>query len=149
MLRRAALAMLGLILLALSGGCQEASRRGPPGERFSPMALSEAPAELRQWYDQMKAVPGLYVMNRGEETFLLLVAGWTEMGQQLELVAVQPGPGADELRVLAVLRGDGSSAKYPYLLLRAEERLASRYRARVSTPSGDVLELYAMRVESP
>jgi len=134
-----------LVLLLTLMGC----RSGEPKEgnqlEFTALTLDAAPAEVKQYYEEMRAVPGFFVLHREGEAYLLLMAGSVdEPGQSLTITDLRHVEG--DWRLLARLESGEGAAAYPYAVVRVKAPLEARFTARLVQLSGEVLELQGMLV---
>lgn len=132
--------LLATALVATSLGGRPAEM---PDSDFTPIALSSAPAELQQHYETAKGIPGLFVLRKEGQTYLLLLAGGaTEPGMGVEVIEVR---GTGSLwRVLATLEPGGANLEYPHALVQVRAPRDADFAARLSGPDGEVRELVGM-----
>ena len=141
--RRELLALaLVLLLVTAVAGCRAGARQPAFDGEFEAVVLSQAPADLQAHFERMKAVPGLTVLQRGDQTYLMLLAGRVdEPGMRVEVLDVQkPEKGSKEVRLLAILRPGGQD-DYPHAVLVLEGAQGLTFKARLATTGEQVLEL--------
>jgi hypothetical protein len=139
-----------LAALVLLAGCQAAQPPKPPTTDYRVVPLTDAPADVRTYYEQMKAIPGLYVFARGGQTYLLLIGGKLDQqpGMRVEVFDVQtPFNGPREVRILAALRPGQGATQYPYAVIQMDTAPGLTYRARLSADNGLVTELPGMSID--
>jgi hypothetical protein len=124
---------LALLVVLAAAGCQGASSSSL---RYEEIPLAEAPGQLQAKFQEMRAVPGLFVLENGGETYLLLTAGRSEVpGRVLELVDLRRMPNNPrEVRLIASLRPESNAGDYVSLALRVQAS-GLEYIARV--PAGE------------
>lgn len=134
--------LLGLILVACTGR-PAVTFTG----QFERVNLTESPAAVQAAFANLKALPGLYVLREGDQTYLLLLAGRAEQpGLDVAVLSLQKTSDT-EVRLLAVVgKGEGSAADYPHAVIRLRAPLNMRFKARLSANGGQVTELQGMEV---
>jgi hypothetical protein len=137
------LTALLLLLIAAVVGCAKDGEQ--PDAGFAEIALDAAPAELQGYYDETKAVPGLYALQKDGQTYLLLLAGTAaQPGMSVRVLDLrQAGNG---WRLLAAMEYGNDGITYPYAVLKLKASADADFKARLTGPSGEVLELRAMKV---
>lgn len=137
-----------LVALAMLAGCQAAQPEKRPVAEYQAVGLTEAPADLAAFYEQMKAVAGLYVLTRGDQTYLLLTGGKVEQpGMRVEVFDVQNQfGGSKQVRILAALRPGAGAGPYPFAVVQIPATKDATYIARLSQPDGQVVELTGMPI---
>lgn len=144
-----------LLMLALStavAGCQKAKTGGGvPPDDYRAVALAEAPATLKAYYERMKAVPGLVTFQQDGETYVLLMAGKVEeAGLAVEVVDVRrpPSGSGQPVRLMARLAESAAAGgRYPYALLALVGAENERFVARLATRGETVEELQGLPLE--
>ncbi|MFZ5822787.1 MAG: hypothetical protein ACOY94_00375 [Bacillota bacterium] len=136
------LSVLVLIIAVLTAGCQSGKRsKGPDGD-FTPLTLDAAPAELQGYYDETKAIPGLFVLQKKGQAYLLVMAGTApEADMRVEIVDIRKV--GQKWRVLATLEA-GGSGDYPYAVVQVEAPPGVDFSGRLTGPDGEVRELRAI-----
>lgn len=139
---------LGLVVvMALCfaiAGCRSSARPKEFTGEFQVVALQDAPAEIGAHYERMKAIPGLTVLEKGGNTYLLLAAGRVDQsGLAVEVLSVQvPAKGTrGPVRIIARLMPGGEPHVYPYTVLVLDGVSNLEFQARVATRSETVLDL--------
>lgn len=150
---RVAVLVLTLALIVVAG-CWKVGRAPTFTGEYELSGLAEAPQTLQAHYDQMKAVPGLAVLQHGGKTYLLLMAGRVQQpGMGVEVLTVQvPAKGSRSRDVAVSARlwptKGAEPSHYPYTLLVFEGTPAYRFSAGLGTADGRV-ELPATVLTDP
>ncbi|MFZ5813835.1 MAG: hypothetical protein ACOY93_00850 [Bacillota bacterium] len=132
-----------LLMAVMAGGCAGNQQSKRPEVDFTPVPLEEAPPELRQYYEQTRTVPGLFVLQKDGETYLLLMAGpVSEPGLAVRVAEIRRM--GKDWRVAAALLPDGEGAEYPCAVVRLKAPLNAAFKARLTGPEGEVMELRGM-----
>ncbi len=132
------------LLLVLAGCSQRGTGHGAETE-FEPLALDATPVEVQQYYEEMKAVPGFFVLHLQGQTYLLLMAGAAdEPGLMMTMTDLRKN--GDEYRLLARVAPHETGSEYPYAVARMKVPVDARFVARVTDPTGEVLDLQGMVV---
>lgn len=141
--RREFVATALLLLVVVMAGCRAGARQPAFDGQFEAVVLAEAPADLQAHYERMKAVPGLTVFQRGDQTYLMLLAGRVDQaGMRVEVLDVQkPDKGSKEVRLLAILRPGGGQEAYPHAVVVLDGAQGLTFKARLATTGEQVLEL--------
>ena len=136
------LSVLVLIIAVMTAGCLGAKRsKGPDGD-FTPLTLDAAPAELQAYYDETKAIPGLFVLQKEGQAYLLVMAGTApEAGMRVEIVDIRKV--GQKWRVLAALE-TGGSGDHPFAVVRLKAPAGVEFSGRLTGPDGEVRELRAI-----
>lgn len=118
---------------------------------FEVVGMEEAPPAVRQVHDRLHTAAGLYVVDDGAQTYLLLCAGRAdEVGlgvQVLEIARAEPG---GQARILATLQAmPEAQTDYPCGLMQVEGNRDVKYLARLSTREQGVLEFTGITVTDP
>lgn len=113
---------------------------------FTQVSVDEAPAVLQQVAAEVRGAPGLYVLNSGGVTYLLIMAGRTEEpGWSLQVLDMQL-PAGDEVRLLATLQPDPTGDQYPMAVIQFAETKGLKFKARLGMSDAPVLELRGVSV---
>lgn len=137
--------LLGLLLTVavLTAGCLGGQRLKRPEADFTPLTLDAAPAELRQYYDETKAIPGLFVLKKGGLTYLLVMAGTApEPDMSVEVIDIRRA--GQTWRVLATLETGQGGTDYPFAIVQVKAPLDTDFKARLTGPDGEIRELPGM-----
>lgn len=133
---------LVLFVAVLAAGCLGGKGSKAPDGDFTPLALDAAPAELQGYYEEMRAIPGLFVLQKEGQIYLLVMAGTApEADMRVEVVDVRKF--GQRWRVLATLEA-GGSGDYPYAVVQVEAPPGVEFSGRLTGPDGEVRELRAM-----
>lgn len=133
-----------LTVAVLTAGCLGGKQSKRPDAPFTPLTLDAAPAELRAYYDETKAIPGLFVLHKGGQTYLLVMAGTApEAGMRVEVIDIRKL--GQTWRVLATLKAGGGE-DYPHAIVQVEAPLDADLSGRLTGPDGEVRELRSMTI---
>lgn len=135
-----------LVIMALTVAvCFRAPGPTRPDSEFTPLSLKEAPPELQRYYAESRTIPGLFVLQKEGQTYLLLMAGLApEPRTVVEVIEVRKA--GDDWRLLATLESGEAETEYPYAVVRLQAPLDAEFKARLTGPGGEVKELTGMRI---
>lgn len=138
--------LLGILLVLVVATACSGQQSKRPDVDFTPLTLSEAPAELAEHYAAMKMIPGLFVLQKEGETYLLLMAGPASQPETaIEVLEIRRT--GEEWRVLAVMQsGKGDDATYPFTVVKLKAPLDTGFKARLTLPDGNAMELKGMPI---
>lgn len=115
---------------------------------YERITLSDAPEAVQTAQARLRSVPGLYVLDQGQETYLLLLAGRVaDQGGSVELVDLQgPVDRTNQARIIARLTPGSEEEAFPNLVLKVQRTDGVVYKVRLLTLTDQVLELNAIPI---
>lgn len=135
-------ALVLIVALVLTAGCWRVGRAPKFTGEYQIADLAEAPEVLQAHYAQMKALPGLAVLQQDGKTYLLLMAGRMQQpGFGVDVLMVQVPEKESKSREVTISArlwpGKGTeAAPYPYTLLVFDGTPKYTFTAGLGTAEG-------------
>lgn len=132
-----------LLLLLLLAGCGQ--RVQVPVElNYREVTGAEVPAAVLAQATRSPGVPGLWFLEQGGETFLLLQAGAVQSDGHIRVMEVRQTPD-QSVRILARVEAERSGSDSPALVMAVDGK-AKRWVLRLSLLAEEPLELQGARL---